>query len=355
MRAGVRHLCAKVLSAKNGFAKRNIMNRKMTIRMKRFEREELPGQPLQFLKSGVKTKSLKSAFTLIELLVVIAIIAILAAMLLPALSKAKDKALGIACLSNTKQIALGFTMYAGDNKDYFPSPPKWWTPGPYKNRLGLQCGGEWLLRDQVTPNTPAPMMVSYLPNNNVWVCQKRKRGLSYFPAATEVTDVDPSLSGYLSYAFNEIKVFGGISSSGAMQDALPFKSTSVSQPSAVCALTDTSGGINAATGDGGSCWLDTVWSGVTGPDHTGSTVAATDYMNGRLQTCFAKHTDRVNVIYVDGHAAPSKPSALTWGQFYGVFDPTVPLFTSYGPAPFTSSDSISNPGYDSLQWNTTPE
>ena len=192
------------------------------------------------------------------------------------------------------------------------------------------------------------MMVNYLQNSKIWVCPKRKRGLTY---PSEDGIFDPVITGFLSYGFNDLGVFGSVDASGQMQNAKPFKASSVARTSEVVALTDTSGSISPISSATASVCLDSVWAGQSGPSFPVS-----NGFTERLQTAYAKHNDRVNVIYVDAHAAPSKPSALTWGQFYGVFTPGVALPCSGAGASSVQSDAyISSPDRDRVEWSSAPE
>jgi prepilin-type N-terminal cleavage/methylation domain-containing protein/prepilin-type processing-associated H-X9-DG protein len=117
---------------------------------------------------------LRKAFTLIELLVVIAIIAILAAMLLPALSKAKAKGQGITCMNNTKQLTLAWRMYAEDNRDILPFAyatdpavaPYVWVPGSLDSG-NPSAAGNWDLDSTIRRSILWP----YCGNSvGIWRC-----------------------------------------------------------------------------------------------------------------------------------------------------------------------------------------
>jgi prepilin-type N-terminal cleavage/methylation domain-containing protein/prepilin-type processing-associated H-X9-DG protein len=118
------------------------------------------------------------AFTLIELLVVIAIIGILAALLLPVLSAAKDRATRTICIANMKQMGTANQMYAGDNQDYF-AQPNWgntvqgwlYTPsGGQPPLIPVPRGQIGTLSQQAYADYQGGLWFRYMPNPNAYIC-----------------------------------------------------------------------------------------------------------------------------------------------------------------------------------------
>ena len=156
-----------------------------------------------------------AAFTLIELLVVIAIIAILAAMLLPALAKAKDKAVRAQCEGNVKQISLATHLYVGDFRDYLPEP-NWNSPWVAKG---------WLYDATGKSSPPVPTIAAY-ESGLLWEYTK-SMGIYLCPSErTNLTTFRTRAQRLASYLMNgAVCDYGGIG--GKSYKAQQFKADAV--------------------------------------------------------------------------------------------------------------------------------
>ena len=246
-------------------------------------------------RRSAPTSHARPGFTLIELLVVIAIIAILAAMLLPALSRAKAKANQAQCMSNLKQITYGMMMYLHDNRDTFPGAAS-------RNTLGYNVE-DWIYWRNLPgypPVTQSPIVVNGIGNtsSNLFRC-----GLDKDDSARIADNTDGQ--GIYAYSYSMTSIYDsgkslnhGITSIIQKNGVnLPFKYTAVRSPAIKIMMGEEQAtrkqGEASNTNPGATIINDGRW--------------VADPTPSKGDSLTVRHSGKGNVVFADGHVQPVKP------------------------------------------------
>jgi len=242
----------------------------------------------------------KTGFTLIELLVVIAIIAILAALLLPALSAAKNKAKQVTCLNNQKELALGMMLYVGDNNDNLP--------GAASNQEGFHLE-DWIYWRPAGYSDPITPGVITLPLEKSQITSELTTGstTNLFRCPMDISDVDrktlhpPPFTYYSSYSLNGIDPGMSLEWDTSGKNPVNFKLTAIRSPSSKIMLAEEAATLNNPAdnpipGNAKGVIADGRWAPSFSP-----VVGTGDVLTKR-------HSGKAVVAFADGHG-----EAVPWG------------------------------------------